>query len=210
MGWSVQNAIEEFEYLSARAFSKRDKTGIPVFRHPAQLLFSHRYRGQAIDKALQEVFGEGLLFGPNETANSEKVKVGVLAAVHGSRRPYLFANYSRNPTGQGTDYLVREDDLGDEMKCWEAARSTSAAPTYFPPHYHKATRQSYVDGALRRNNPIQTLEEERRAIWKDATPPDIMLSIGTGIQVESDGTARSVSKGQKTTMKLLPMVYGGG
>ena len=202
MGWSVEKAIGEFEYLSARAFSKSDKTGIPVFRHSAQLLYSHRYKGQAIDMALQEVFGQGLLFGANETSHSEKVKVGVLAAVHGSRRPYLFTNYSRNSTRQNTDYLVREDDLEDEMKCWEAARSTSAAPTYFPPHYHRAKRQSYVDGALQRNNPIQILEEERRAIWKDESPPDIMLSIGTGIQIESDGTA---SKRHKTARRLLPM-----
>ena len=93
--------------------------------------------------------------------------------------------------GQDTDYLVREDDLKDEMKCWEAARCTTAAPTYFPPYYHKAKRQTYIDGAMHRNNPIQILEEERRAIWQDEVPPDILLSTGTGLQIETDGTARS-------------------
>ena len=176
---------------------------MPFFRHSAQLLFSHRYKGEGLNSALRTAFGQALLFGPNESSTSEKVKVGVLAAVPGGRRPYLFTNYSRNSTSQDSDYLVREDDLADEMKCWEAARSTAAAPTYFPPYYHEAKRQSYIDGAVHRNNPIQILEEERRAIWKDQAPPDILLSIGTGIQIGADGTAKDVAKGQKTAMKLL-------
>lgn len=178
--------------------------GIPVFRNSAQLLFSSRYKDKGLNTALKSAFGKGLLFGSNISSNSEKVKVGVLAAVPGGRRPYLFTNYSRNSNGRNTDYLVREDDLEDELTCREAARSTAAAPTYFPPYYHKAKRQPYIDGALHRNNPIQILEEERRAIWKDEAPPDILLSIGTGIQVDANGIAKSASKGQKTGMRLLP------
>jgi len=204
MGWSVQRAISEFERLSVQAFSKRELIGIPVFRNSAQLLFSSRYKGEGLNTALRRAFGEGLLFGSNKSSTSEKVKVGVLAAVPGGRRPYLFTNYSRNSTGQDTDYLVREDDLEDELRCWEAARSTAAAPTYFPPYYHKAKRQPYIDGALHRNNPIQILEEERRAIWKDEAPPDILLSVGTGIQVGPKGIAKSASMRQKTGVRLLP------
>lgn len=202
MGWSVQKAIVEFQRLSGRAFS--DHIGIPMFRHTAQLLYSHRYAGEGLDLALQTAFGDGLLFGSKDTPASEKVKVGVLAGVPGGRRPYLFTNYSRNHTGQNTDYLVREDDLEDELKCWEAARCTAAAPTYFPPFYHQAKRQPYIDGALLRNNPIQILEEERQAIWRDKAPPDILLSIGTGIQVDVNGSTKSAGKRQKIGMRLLP------
>lgn len=205
MGWSIEKATGEFERLSARAFTERDFIGIPIFRHSAQLLFSHRYKDDGLNTALKTAFGEGLLFGPNKSTTSEKVKVGVLAGVPGGRRPYLFTNYSRNPTGPSSDYLVREDDLEDELKCWEAARSTAAAPTYFSPYYHKAKRQPYIDGALHRNNPIQILEEERRAIWKDEVPPDILLSIGTGIQIDKeDGHAKSAGGGQIFAMRLLP------
>ena len=193
MGWPVRKAIKEFERLSFESFSKSYRTGIPIFRNAMQLLYSYRYRDHGLNTALQSAFGQGLLFGPNESRTSEKVKVGVVAAVPGGRRPYLFTNYSRNSTGDDTDYLVREDDLEDEMKCWEAARCTSAAPTYFCPYYHRVKRQPYIDGAMHRNNPIQILEEERRAIWQDEAPPDILLSIGTGIQIGTDGTAKSAS-----------------
>lgn len=84
------------------------------------------------------------------------------------------------------------------------ARSTSAAPTYFEPYFHERTKQQYIDGALNRNNPVQILEEERRAIWSDKTPPDIILSIGTGIQADVEGTTKSAGKRLKTVKKLIP------
>jgi hypothetical protein len=66
-----------------------------------------------------------------------------------------------------------------------SARSTSAAPIYFKPYYHRRTRKTYIDGALRRNNPIRVADEERRAIWpNDKLRPDLVLSLGTGIGIE--------------------------
>lgn len=91
MGWSVRRASREFEHLSLQAFSNHDSKGLPFFRHSAQLLFSHRYKGEGLNSALKTAFGHALLFGPNESSTSEKVKVGVLAAVPGAAdgRTYL-------------------------------------------------------------------------------------------------------------------------
>lgn len=101
MDWSVEKAITEFENLSHEAFSKRQWLKVPMFRHTAQLLYSHRFKSEGIDGALQKAFGQGLLFGFNESSSSDKVKVGVVAGVTGIRRPFLFTNYSRNSTGRG-------------------------------------------------------------------------------------------------------------
>lgn len=38
------------------------------------------------------------------------------------------------------------------IKLWEAARATSAAPTYFPPM--KVGNYTFVDGGLQANNPL--------------------------------------------------------
>jgi hypothetical protein len=84
------------------------------------------------------------------------------------------------------------------------ARSISAAPTYFEPHYHAGKSLSFIDGALQRNNPIQILEEERRLIWRDKSPPDIILSVGTGIQADTEGTTKSVGKRLKISQMLIP------
>ncbi|KIJ39617.1 hypothetical protein M422DRAFT_174944, partial [Sphaerobolus stellatus SS14] len=65
---------------------------------------------------------------------------------------------------------------------WEAARATSAAPTFFerisiagPGH----PKQSYIDGGLGRNNPTKQMLEEARLIFPDRHVACV-ISIGTG------------------------------
>ncbi|KIJ39609.1 hypothetical protein M422DRAFT_175001, partial [Sphaerobolus stellatus SS14] len=65
---------------------------------------------------------------------------------------------------------------------WEAARATSAAPTFFerisiagPGH----PKQSYIDGGLGRNNPTKQILEEARLIFPDRHVACI-IRIGTG------------------------------
>jgi hypothetical protein len=68
------------------------------------------------------------------------------------------------------------------------------------------TRHVYTDGALRRNNPVRFADEERRLIWpKGNNRPDIILSVGTGIQVQASGGMKK-AEGSKVDMlrKLLP------
>jgi hypothetical protein len=84
------------------------------------------------------------------------------------------------------------------------ARSTSAAPTYFEPYFHKATLRSYVDGALLRNNPVRVLENERRLIWHDETPPDMILSIGTGVKTDTEDELRVPTTGDQIYKKIVP------
>lgn len=64
---------------------------------------------------------------------------------------------------------------------FSSARATSAAPTYFKPLCHNASNQTYVDGAVYHNNPIQIADKERKLIWPNMKDeyPDILVSIGT-------------------------------
>jgi hypothetical protein len=63
-----------------------------------------------------------------------------------------------------------------------SARATSAAPTFFKTFRHPHTKEGYIDGALYHNNPIRIAVDESKLIWPDTkdSPPDILLSIGTG------------------------------
>ena len=80
-------------------------------------------------------------------------------------------------------------------KIWEAARATSAASTFFEPieigphrevcvnlshkkQYLIRRHQTFVDGALRRNNPIREANKESRDIWPGEER--LIISIGTG------------------------------
>ncbi|QDS72494.1 hypothetical protein FKW77_010061 [Venturia effusa] len=201
MEWSVEAAILKFKDLSHEAFSSRQLLSVPGFKNVAQVFCSYRYESAGIQRALKSAFGLDPLFGQAEGAKCERVKVGVVAAVRENSRPYLFSNYSRNPTD--SDCLVRADDPRKDLLSWEAARSTSAAPMYFKPFFHSKTSKTYVDGAMCRNNPVRIADEERQLIWQNEVRlPDIILSIGTGLQVEI-GTGIVKEPGKKTKTERI-------
>jgi hypothetical protein len=68
------------------------------------------------------------------------------------------------------------------MLVWEAARSTTAAPTYFVPFSNQSRlgTRSYYDGGLYHNNPSKIALEESCRIWpeKPERHPDVLLSVG--------------------------------
>ncbi|KAL5471075.1 hypothetical protein EMCRGX_G029151 [Ephydatia muelleri] len=65
-----------------------------------------------------------------------------------------------------------------DWKVWEAARATTAAPIYFPPH-----KECYIDGGVMANNPtLSAMAEIVEAAAMEETPCKfgMVVSIGTG------------------------------
>jgi predicted acylesterase/phospholipase RssA len=62
----------------------------------------------------------------------------------------------------------------------EAARATTAAPVFFEPVTFKASGATFVDGAIRANNPIDYLMNEVEGLWP-GRPLGCIISIGTGV-----------------------------
>ncbi|XP_006457841.1 hypothetical protein AGABI2DRAFT_114867 [Agaricus bisporus var. bisporus H97] len=73
-------------------------------------------------------------------------------------------------------YQSRETHL--DCKIWEAARATSAAPTFFK-RIEIGRGQPYIDGGLGRNNPSQVVLEEANALF-GARQIGCLVSIGAG------------------------------
>ena len=63
-------------------------------------------------------------------------------------------------------------------KIWEAARATSAAPTFFK--HIKIGRAHYIDGGLGRNNPSRVVLDEAKRLF-GARHIGCLVSIGTGL-----------------------------
>ena len=108
MDWSVDYNPKKFKKLCRDAFSPRQLLKIPLFRNTAQLFCSYRYESEGIERTLRRTFGPGHLFGQSVDPShlqENRVKTGVVAGIPGGRRPYLFANYSRNSTGEGNNEL---------------------------------------------------------------------------------------------------------
>ena len=75
------------------------------------------------------------------------------------------------------------------MDCtiWQAARATSAAPTFFKPVEVGCPPKSFIDAGMGFNNPAQALRHEAGQIWGDVfgnldfrASIGCFLSIGTG------------------------------
>jgi predicted acylesterase/phospholipase RssA len=66
---------------------------------------------------------------------------------------------------------------------WEAARATSAAPTFFKRitiDDGTGGKDDFVDGGLRCNNPTKQVLEEAKTLFGNGRPVGCLVSIGTG------------------------------
>jgi hypothetical protein len=128
------------------------------------------------------------LFGAKENLFSfatRTVRVAVTSAKDNGADKCLIANYNRPDLSSNNDF-EREDEVDKDMKIWEAALATAAAPFYFEKFKKIETGKNYIDGALHANFPVYYALEEISRIWdqrgQQETPLDILLSVGTGIQ----------------------------
>jgi len=141
-----------------------------------------RYETQPLEEALVEAFsGDQYLFGgQREVPNASSAKVAV-TSTSTAGTAVVFANYNRLSSEKLTYQFYRPEKQSGELKTWEAARATSAAPTYFRPFPHEASKQLFYDGGVYHNNPIHIAERERKLIWPELVDqePDLVLSIGT-------------------------------
>jgi predicted acylesterase/phospholipase RssA len=69
-------------------------------------------------------------------------------------------------------------EMHSNCKIWEAARATSAAPTFFK-RIEIGRNQPFIDGGLGCNNPSQVVLDEAKAIF-GARQIGCLVSIGTG------------------------------
>lgn len=79
-------------------------------------------------------------------------------------------------------YQVREN-AGPNCFIWEAARATTAAPTFFKRisiGEEGHAKEEFIDGGVRCNNPVIQVTEEARTLFGDDSTLGCLVSIGTG------------------------------
>ena len=125
-------------------------------------------RGEDMAHYLQELFGEDTVM-----SDLEEGKRIVITSTLADRNPsqlHLMTNYGAPRDGQKGP---------TERKVWEAARMSSAGPTYFP-----AFENKFLDGGLMSNNPtVDAMVEifQQGKIEKKQVKLGLVLSVGSGI-----------------------------
>jgi patatin-like phospholipase/acyl hydrolase len=98
-----------------------------------------------------------------------RCKVFVCATRANNSEPALLRSY-QNPKMAPV--------LFNECKIWEACRATSAATTFFDPVTIGKYGQTFVDGAVVYNNPVQLVQRETSQLWPGRKA--MIISVGTG------------------------------
>ncbi|KAI0798414.1 acyl transferase/acyl hydrolase/lysophospholipase [Xylaria sp. FL0064] len=181
-GWSAATCAGKLESLAAEAFcnpAPRLLVNLFIFLKWIHLLFlGCLYSPRGIETALKGVFGNKKMASLSY-ATTVGTKVGILTASVKQPSTHLFTNY--NGVGDArVGYSVPRDC--DAVKTWEVARSTSAAPMFFPPKYIPGLG-TFQDGGVLRNNPTIVGLSEFSALTEGARP-DLIINLGTGSEPE--------------------------
>lgn len=135
-----------------------------------------RFNYLALETAIKKVIKERLGYADfkmSATTNKPGCRTFVVAkmALFMNASPTLFRSYECD----GFE--------SSNFPMWQAARATSAAPTFFKPIHIEPPRPGiiYVDGGLGFNNPSRLAREEAGHIWPKSKSY-CLVSIGTGHQ----------------------------
>ena len=165
----MDECIDEYIKLSKKVFEVDQvlKGIIPVGDNQC------RFDYQQLEQAIKDIVRKKLHEEDATMADmgSENVPTFVVAtkALHADGPPTLFRSYQcqgYNP---------------NQCAIWEAARATSAAPTFFKSIKIEIPQPgaTFVDGGLAHNNPAELALSEAQRIWTNAKR-FCLVSVGTG------------------------------
>lgn len=162
---TTKDALQTYNKIAGAVFCKANQKW--SFKDGA-------FKATTLKKQVQDLvatkeLGEDILHG-NDEADSAKAFVCAVPAVN-MAHPRLFRSY-----------VVREN-ASTNCKIWEAARATTAAPTFFKRMTimdDGGAQEDFLDGGLRFNNPAQLVLSEAMTIFGGASKLGCLVSIGTG------------------------------
>ncbi|RPA77551.1 hypothetical protein BJ508DRAFT_417003 [Ascobolus immersus RN42] len=194
--WPVEKCYTEFQGFCKESFQPRSGSSIPVVGTLIQYVHHNsRYQTKSLENSLQRAFGSGPLFGyKDESGHARRVCATAITATTWGSDAVVIGNYARksewlNGVKLNDDYRFHSPIIfrpEAEFKIWEAARATSAAPSFFKPYEHAGSGLVLQDGGLSYNNPIEIASSEGRKVMAGPSPdsvPDVLLSIGTGFSL---------------------------
>lgn len=162
---TTEEALRTYNSLSCVIFSKNNKKRIGQ---------DGTFKATALVQKVQEIvlergLGEFMLDPSNDSGKGKAFVCAVPAN-------------SMAHTRRFRTYRVRKLASAN-CRIWEAARATTAAPTFFKRiaiGEEGQAKEEFIDGGLGCNNPATQVLEEARDIFGDDRPVRCLVSIGTG------------------------------
>ncbi|KAL9064664.1 MAG: hypothetical protein Q9157_007754 [Trypethelium eluteriae] len=180
---TVDDCIKEYIALSKKVFRRQHMSSVN-WRGRIQ----PRFKTVDLEKAIKDIVAQSATIRAEgsgvsavmrkETPSGCKTFVVALSGEFGDYH-VVFSSYGRR--GESNRGLY------DSAKIWEAARATSAASSFFEPIQIGEPSQTFLDGAVGRNNPVTILWDEARRLWPPQSGETMestvqyVVSIGTGV-----------------------------
>lgn len=184
---SVEDALHKYAELSKEVFSESKRFGDGKFKASKleaamkTVIAAQRAASDNVDARMRDDESCGPLC---RTCVAARTSLGMQLTVdvHSRFVCATFPNALNAPTP--TLFRTYEPRQGRFIDCmiWEAARATSAAPTFFKPieiDNGHGVRSRYTDGCIGTNNPTDVVLREASEIFPDRKIACI-ISIGTG------------------------------
>ncbi|KAK1730752.1 uncharacterized protein BDZ83DRAFT_747077 [Colletotrichum acutatum] len=176
MGMSTEEAINAYESFAKYVFRKKNR----------RWWWNRTYKEETLVKIIQDNVTKKKLAKTTMLDDTrEKGLTFVCSATYDAYAAYLFRTYKGS------------SNCAHNVEIWEAARATSAAPTFFHPISIEveAERDQYIDGAVTYNNPARLVLSEAESYFGPRRTLGFLLSLGTGLKV-SDKKVNVVPQGQ--------------
>ena len=162
---TTEEALKEYNSIASAIFSKKNK------KEPYK---EGAFKASTLERKVKEVvterhLGDRMLrdMNDNRTGNAFVCAIPAENMAH----PRHFRTYQ-----------VRENASFNCM-IWEAARATTAAPTFFKRikiGEDGRAQEDFLDGGMRFNNPASQVIHEARSVFGDTSTLGCLVSIGTG------------------------------
>jgi predicted acylesterase/phospholipase RssA len=165
---TTDEALRAYNSLSQVIFSGKNKKSKGKDGSFKATTLQQKIQEIVVDRGL----GEFMLDPSRDSGNSGKGKAFV-CAVPANNMAY---------TRRFRTYRVRANASAN-CRIWEAARATTAAPTFFKRiaiGEEGHAKEEFVDGGLGCNNPAKQVLDEARVIFGNNRPVRSLVSIGTG------------------------------
>ncbi|SMQ51120.1 unnamed protein product [Zymoseptoria tritici ST99CH_3D7] len=179
---TVAQCAHSFESLCKQAFTARKGINVPGISKLVEHYNQSKYETHPFEEALKLAFNDKQYLFGGQREESDRIDINVaVTTTSAAGSSVVLSNYNRLCLEKLPYQFQRPEKPSSELRTWEAARATSAAPTYFKPFCHEPSKRTYADGGLYHNNPVEVADQERKLLWpalKDAEP-DIIVSLGT-------------------------------
>ncbi|KAL9115229.1 MAG: hypothetical protein Q9227_001023 [Pyrenula ochraceoflavens] len=169
---SVEECEAAYLSMSERIFNpKRGAANIIGRAHDAWKM-EGRFDSNELNAAIWEILDEqGFCTEELLQDPCNECKVFVCAVLTSNTTACVLRSY---PNDDSVELLY------DSCTIWEACRATSAATSFFDPIAIGPYDQSFADGAIMYNNPIQLVYREAEMLWPCRVQDAILISLGTG------------------------------